>query len=288
MSEHRRNQHSKVPGSRKGVDSSAVEQLPAARKSLGQHWLTDTQSLDAICDAAGVNATDHVLEIGPGTGELTARLLQRGASVTALEIDARLISGLKKRFSEHDGERLDVQEGDIRTFDLSALPPDYKIVANIPYYLSAHLLRLLTETRCKPKRAALLVQKEVAERVAAEPGGMSFISVSTQLYYETFLGWLVPAHLFLPPPKVDSQVLILNRRDEPLYLMDDEKRFFRLVKAGFSARRKTLLNSLSGGLRLPKDKVQAICDEAGVEAGARPQTLSIGEWYALYRSAEEA
>lgn len=255
---------------------------PVAKKGLGQHWLNDPPSLDAMCDAAGVVVGDHVLEIGPGTGELTARLLERGVTVTALEIDTPLLKHLKQRFSKYIADdKLVLKEGDIRTFDLSTMPDRYKIVANIPYYLSANLLRLLGDTSHKPERASLLVQKEVAERVAAEPGDMSFVSVSVQFYYETNLGWVVPAHLFSPPPKVDSQILILHKRPQPLFDVP-VNHFFRVVKAGFSARRKTLLNSLSGGLRTDKQVIESACQTAGVSPKMRPQELSLRSWHAIF------
>ncbi|CAN5607211.1 16S rRNA (adenine(1518)-N(6)/adenine(1519)-N(6))-dimethyltransferaseRsmA [soil metagenome] len=260
-----------------------MSSMPYAKKSLGQHWLTDAASLEAICDAAAVVRGDVVLEIGPGTGELTAKLLERGAEVTALEIDVSLKPGLEKRFAKYNSTEFYFQEGDIRTYDLSNMPDNYKIVANIPYYLSAYLLRLLTESLHKPKRAALLLQKEVAERVAAEPGDMSVISVASQLFYEVYKGWIVPAKLFTPAPKVDSRVLILQRREKPLFDIYDHKAFFRIVKSGFSARRKTLLNSLSGGLRLDKPVTEKWLIDAGVNPADRPQDLSIADWHRLYR-----
>lgn len=261
-----------------------MSNLPHAKKSLGQHWLTDAASLEAICDAGAIVRGDTVLEIGPGTGELTAKLLGRGAEVMALEIDASLKNSLEKRFSTYTSAGFIFQEGDIRTYDLSNMPEDYKIVANIPYYLTAYLLRLLTETPHKPKRVALLVQKEVADRVAAEPGDMSFISVATQLFYEVYKGWVVPAKLFTPPPKVDSRVLILQRREKPLFDTYDHKAFFRIVKSGFSARRKTLLNSLSGGLRMDKAATEIWLKSAGIDPTDRPQDLSIADWHKLYIS----
>ncbi len=264
-----------------------MSDTPFPKKSLGQHWLSDKESLEAICDAAGVHAGDVVLEIGPGTGELTTHLLERGAEVVALEIDLSLKPGLENRFRAYPSSQFSFEEGDIRTYDLSRMPPNYKIVANIPYYLTAHLLRLLTDTPLKPARAALLVQKEVAQRVAAEAGDMSFISVSTQLFYEVNLGWQVPARLFTPPPKVDSQVLILKLRDKPLFDELDVKQFFRITKAGFSARRKTLLNSLSGGLRLEKSVVDEMCAKAGVNPRSRPQELKLEDWYELYKAAAD-
>ncbi len=265
----------------------SMNEIPDTKKSLGQHWLHDKESLEAICDGAGVVAGDVVLEIGPGTGELTEQLLGRGANVIALEIDESLHKGLTKRFSKYDESRFSLQMGDIRTYDLTGLPVGYKIVANIPYYLTNHLLRILSETNNKPARAALLVQKEVAERVASEPGGMSIVSVVTQLEYEVSKGWLVPARLFTPPPKIDSQVLILKRRPVPLFPDIDRKRFISLVKAGFAGRRKTLHNSLSAGMHVAKEETGIRLTQANIDSKLRAQALSLENWYELYKAYEE-
>ena len=251
-----------------------------AKKALGQHWLEDAASLEAICDAAEIQMDDYVLEIGPGTGSLTARLLARDATVLAIEYDASLIRGLRQKFSA--AARLGLEEADIRTYDLGSLPPDYKIVANIPYYLTAYLLRLLADTPNKPVAAALLVQKEVAERICALPGQMSLLSVVMQYCYRCDLGPVVPARLFSPPPKVDSQVLRLLRRNELPFAGVVDKDYFRLVKAGFSNRRKTLLNSLSAGLRLEKPIVLQKLADAGLQPTSRPQELSLEQWHQLY------
>jgi 16S rRNA (adenine1518-N6/adenine1519-N6)-dimethyltransferase len=175
-----------------------------------------------------------------------------------------------------------VGKGDIRTFDLRQLPAGYKIVANIPYYLTSNLVRLLGESSNKPERAVLLVQKEVAERICAKPGQMSMLSVVAQWYFECSLGVVVPAKSFTPPPKVDSQVVIMKTKIAASNV--DEKSFFRLVKAGFSERRKTLLNSLSGGLGLGKNQVEIILKQAKIEPSQRAQTLSIEDWLNLYRA----
>lgn len=256
-----------------------MDALP--KKSLGQHWLNDDEVLGAMCAAANVGDGDYVLEIGPGLGSLTDKLLENGAEVLALEYDQDLTKGLRQKYSGPSTAKIIIQEGDIRTYDFSYLPKGYKIVANIPYYLTAYLLRLLTDAVHKPDVAALLVQKEVAERVAAGPGDMSVVAVATQFYYTVSLGQVVPAELFTPPPKVDSQILILNKRDEPLFDDVDTKQFFRVVKAGFSQRRKTLENSLSAGLHLSKDQAKEMLDQAGIEPNTRPQNLSLADWHKL-------
>ncbi len=251
-----------------------------AKKTLGQHWLNDPLSLEAMCAGADVQAGDTVLEIGPGTGELTERLLKTGANVIALEIDERLHSELQARFVSY-GDTFRLISGDIRTFDLTQLPSPYKIVANIPYYLTSHLLRILSESANPPMQSALLVQKEVAERVSSQPGDMSLLSVTTQFYWQTSLGMVVPRQLFQPPPKIDSQILVLARRDT-LPFDVDEKEFFQLVKAGFSARRKKLRSSLAGGLRIAKATAGDILDKTDIDPGARAQELSLEQWYTLY------
>lgn len=256
-----------------------MSNLPFAKKSLGQHWLTDEFTLLAMADAVGVGSDDVVLEIGPGVGTLTRILCERAKHVVAVEFDEALAKELPNRVPESN---LSVVHQDILQFDLTSLPPDYKIAANIPYYLTSNLIRTISESSNRPAAIALLVQKEVAERVSAQPGSMSLLSVTAQYYWDVSVGEVVPAKLFTPPPKVDSQILILKRRDVARYSEIDIKAFFRVVKAGFSQRRKTLANSLSGGLQMSREQVQALCERAGVSAGDRPQMLSIDQWYALY------
>jgi 16S rRNA (adenine1518-N6/adenine1519-N6)-dimethyltransferase len=254
---------------------------PEPRKSLGQHWLDDPASLEAMCGAAEVGPKDTVLEIGPGPGALTGRLVKRAGRVIAVELDEKLARELPSRVP---ASNLDVVQADILRFDFGQLPPGYKVVANIPYYLTSNLIRVLSEATNPPARAALLVQKEVAGRAAAQPGDMSLLSVTAQYFWQVRLDMVVPAALFTPPPKVDSQILVLEQPGEQLFPGVDSKLFFRLAKAGFAQRRKTLLNSLSAGLHLSREAVETMCGEAGVAPGRRPQTLSLGEWHMLYRA----
>jgi len=259
---------------------------PLANKQLGQHWLTHAASLDAIAEIAELNPKDVVLEIGPGLGTLTMLLVRGAKQVIAVELDEALVTnliGVYKSLPEYES-KLRVVQADIRKFDLTQLPPGYKIVANIPYYLTAYLLRLLTDTGHKPTLAVLLVQKEVAVRVAAQAGKMSFISVAVQFYYHVSLSQVISAKLFVPPPKVDSQVLILRCRTKPLYPDVDVRQFFHLVKAGFSNRRKTLLNSLSGGLHLSKELTGEMLKHTKIKPNARAQELSLDDWHRLYKA----
>lgn len=255
------------------------------KKSLGQHWLHDEATLDAIVDCAEVTAGDNVLEVGPGLGTLTKRLLKRSANVTAVEFDEALAKNLMKLNPEDCplDSNLTVVQSDILQFDLLQLEPGYKVVANIPYYLTSNLIRVLSESPNHFSTAAILIQKEVAERVAAQPGQMSILSVSAQFYCEVELGPLVGRDLFTPPPKVDSQVLVLKYRTKPLFEDVDTKQFFRLVKAGFSQKRKTLSNALSGGLVISKDEAKALCEAAGIDPIQRAQALSLTDWHTLYR-----
>lgn len=247
----------------------------APKKSLGQHWLFDSKSLGAICDAADITPGDTVLEIGPGLGPLTVELTARAKQVIALELDEKLARELPARVP---APNLHVIHTDVLRFDLSQLPPDYKVVANVPYYITSLIVRFLLESPTPPAKAVLLVQKEVAERLAAKPGDMSVLAVSAQLYADVRLGTVVTADKFDPPPKVDSQVVIFNRRAEPLFPGLDDKKFFRVVKAGFGEKRKTLRNSLSGGLAMEKDNVEALLKKAGIDPSARAEVLSLEQW----------
>jgi len=252
-----------------------------AKKSLGQHWLEDEASLEAVCDAGLVHRHDTVLEIGPGKGSLTVKLLDRGARVVAVEKDEELAASLSKEINRPG---LEIISGDILQFNLNNLPENYKAVANIPYYLTSNLIRVLCESSNSPKIIALLVQKEVAERICADPGQLSLLGVSAQMYYETFQDKIVPAEFFTPVPKVDSQIVQLVRRPNPLFEnIIDDKNLFRVVKAGFSTKRKTLLNSLSGGLVLPKEEVANLLQIAQIKPSVRAQELSLQDWIRLAR-----
>jgi 16S rRNA (adenine1518-N6/adenine1519-N6)-dimethyltransferase len=250
------------------------------KKSLGQHWLTNPQALEAIVEYAEVSPRDTVLEIGPGLGHLTEYLLSQARHVVAVELDEVLSKELTKKFAGHP---LTVHSADILKFDFDQLPEGYKVVANIPYYLTNNLLRTLCETNNPPSMMVLLVQKEVAERICAKAGQMSILSVSVQLFYKAEQGIIVQAELFEPAPKVDSQVVVLHRHNKPLFKNLDEEKFFRLVKAGFSERRKKLRSSLSGGLRLGKVEVDQLLADARIDGGLRAQSLSLQDWDRLYK-----
>lgn len=257
------------------------------KKSLGQHWLFDSDSLEAMSEAAEVTPGDTVLEVGPGLGTLTEVLLSDGASVTAVEFDQNLYHQLvseTSQFSAEDKSKLQVVNEDILKFDLSRLPKNYKVCANIPYYLTSNLIRRLLESDNPPSVIALLIQKEVAERIAAQPGEMSILAVATQFYAEVSLKALVPAELFTPPPKVDSQIIQIKRRQQPLFPDVDIKMFFHIVRAGFSEKRKKLRSSLSGGLQISKQEADELLKKSQIRPDARAQELSLEQWFALYSS----
>jgi 16S rRNA (adenine1518-N6/adenine1519-N6)-dimethyltransferase len=253
---------------------------PPAKKALGQHWLRDQNVLKQIIQSAQVNPSDTVLEIGPGTGELTRHLVKAAKQVIAVELDRALA---QKLASLQIADNLQVIEEDILKFNLNKLPKNYKVIGNIPYYLTSNLIRVLSESTNQAQRAVLLVQKEVAQRAAAQPGSMSMLSVSAQFYWQVELGVQVPAELFSPPPKVDSQVLILKRRTQPLFKGIDSKKFFKIVKAGFSAKRKTLQNNLSRLMGLDKQATAEVLKSCGVAPNQRAQMLSLKEWHKLYK-----
>lgn len=258
--------------------------MESPKKSLGQHWLQDEATLKSIVDSADLDQNDTVLEVGPGTGSLTKHLLPKVKKVIAVEKDENLADSLKGRTLKG---QLEVFTGDILKFDLTKLPADYKVVANIPYYLTSNLLRLLCESNNPPSSMTLLVQKEVAERICAKQGQMSILAVSVQLYYRCSLEQVVPAGLFNPPPKVDSQVVMLKRRPQSLFPDLDTAKFFRIVKAGFSERRKKLRSSLAGSLNISKSAADDLLKRVGINPNLRPQDLSLEDWYKLYKRIQD-
>ena len=252
--------------------------MAGPKKSLGQHWLKDRQVLAAIADDADIKEGDTVLEIGPGLGTLTSELLKRAKRVIAVELDEDLAAKLPGQFP---GKALEVIQQDILKYDLSNLPKNYVVVANVPYYITSKIIKLLLGSSNKPRRIVLLVQKEVAERLAAETGQLSILAISAQVFAEVSLGDLVPAELFTPPPKVDSQVVILKTRPDSLLEGIDEAEFFRVVKAGFSAKRKKLRSSIAGGLGMSKEEAEKILLKAKINPDERAEALTIEAWLRL-------
>ncbi len=254
------------------------------KKALGQHWLRDKDVLKAISDSANIQRGDYILEIGPGEGTLTDVLSESGANIMALEFDQELIPMLRKKYKNNNN--VQIQEGDIRTFDYSKLPQDYKIVANIPYYLTSHLIRALGESNNQPSIAVLLIQEEVAQRICAKPGKMSILAITSQFFFKCDLGVGIKASMFYPPPKVNSQVVVLTRRSSALFNISS-RQFFQVVKAGFSEKRKTLQNSLSGALNITKKNSELLLNNSSINPKARAQELSLAEWYTLCLNYQE-
>jgi len=240
--------------------------------------------LATIAEAADISPDDTVLEIGPGQGTLTSELLRRAKKVVAVELDEDLARKLPGQFP---GKNLEVRQQDILDLDLTSLPVGYIVVANVPYYITSKIIQKLMTADNKPRTTVLLIQKEVAERLAARPGDMSILAISAQVYAEVELSEVVPAELFVPVPKVDSQVVILNTRPKPRISPTDEAAFFKIVKAGFSAKRKKLRSSLAGGLHLDKQVVERWLQAAGLSKDSRAQDLAIGEWQRLVAQQED-
>ncbi len=253
-----------------------------AKKSLGQHWLRDKATLFDVVEAAQITKNDTVLEVGPGLGTLTEVLAESAKEVVAVEADTELIAPLRVQF--FNKKNVEFVEADILKFNLNSLPKDYKVAANIPYYLTSNLIRTLLEATNPPKIMALLIQKEVAERIVAKPGQMSVLAFSVQYYAVANITRTVGKELFDPPPKVESTIIKIALRDKPVFEADKEK-LFKLVKAGFGEKRKMLRNSLAGGLQMPTNQVEQLLEQSGLTPTARSQELSLDDWHKLYNSA---
>ena len=254
------------------------------RKSLSQNFLTDPEALDAIVAAAELEPGDRVVEIGPGLGVLTRRLLAAGASVLAVELDPRLADFLRRELAGID--RFELIEADaLTTHPRECFPGQpFKLVANIPYHITSPLLHTFLEGERAPELTVLLVQLEVAERVAAPPGQMSYLSAFVQNIAEAEVVARVPAAAFEPSPKVDSAVLRLRRRADPIVPVGGGREpFYRVVQAGFRQRRKQVHNGLSRELPVDRETVERALAACGVEPDRRPQTLSVPEWACLTR-----
>lgn len=247
-------------------------------KSLGQHWLTDRDILASIADDGDLNEQDTVLEIGPGLGTLTSILLRRADRVIAVEFDENLARKLPGQFP---GTSLEVVHEDILQYDLTKLPRGYKVVANVPYYITSKIIEKLMMSDNSPSKVVLLIQKEVAERIVASPGDMSILAISVQIFAQVRLGDIVEAGAFTPPPKVDSQTVILETRPQPLVAPDLQRSFFRVVKAGFMAKRKKLRSSLAAGLSLEKVAIETLLSSVTISPDLRAEDLSIEDWIKL-------
>ena len=254
------------------------------RKALGQNFLIDREALDSVVRAARLSPGDLVLEVGPGVGTLTAALAQHDVDVVAVELDEGLAVALRAQTAALP--RVRVVAGNILRMDLNEIIPTiepYKVVANIPYYITAPIVRHFLEGAHRPTVMVLMVQKEVAQRLTAGPGDLSLLGVSAQFYARVETVRVVPASSFLPPPQVDSAIVRLTPYTTPPLPVGDPARFFALVKAGFGEKRKQLHNALTHGLaHIPARDLDAALDAAGIDRTRRAETVSLDEWAALY------
>lgn len=252
-----------------------------ADKSLGQNFLQDERALEQIARAAEIQPADTVLEIGPGLGSLTRYLAAPAREVVAVELDERLLRPLEEILAPHQNIR--VVHGnilDIPPDDLIA-QPEYLVVANIPYYITSAIIRHLLESQHKPRRIVLTIQKEVAQRICAKPGDLSLLALSVQVYGSPRIAASIPAGAFFPAPNVDSAVLVVDIYPRPYIEESLLNTFFKLIKAGFAQKRKTLRNSLSAGLHKPTNEIVELLHRASIDPMRRAETLSLDEWQTL-------
>ncbi len=254
-------------------------------KRLGQNFLIDETALRKVVNAAGIQPEDVILEIGAGLGNLTRWLAAAGREVVTVEIDERLLPALRHVLSPFPNARL--VAGDILNLDPASLFPGldpaagYVVAANIPYYITSAVIRHLLQASLRPRRIVLTIQREVAERICAAPGDLSLLALSVQVYGKARVACHIPAGAFLPAPKVDSAVVRVDLYQQPLIPEAQIDTFFRLAKAGFSQKRKTLRNSLSGGLQLSSTQASELLTSAGIDPQRRAETMSIAEWGTL-------
>jgi 16S rRNA (adenine1518-N6/adenine1519-N6)-dimethyltransferase len=257
-----------------------------AKKSLGQHWLVDGNILRRIAKAADFTEEDTVIEVGPGRGALTERLAPRAARLIAVELDRELAPRLAERY--RDATNVAVLERDVLGTPVEEILNEgggglpYVVVGNLPYNVGSAIVRNFLNAVAKPRWLLVMLQAEVAERMAARPGGMSYLAVETQLFAEARVLFRVAPKAFRPPPKVDSAVLRLDMRDSLEVEVDDCDAFLELVRAGFAAPRKRLRNSLAVGLRVSAPEAGEILRAAAVDADQRPQMLDLEDWRRLY------
>ena len=255
-------------------------------KRLGQNFLVDPVALARIVDAAGLDAGDAVVEVGAGVGNLTRLLAERAGQVLAVEVDERLVELLREEVA--DLPNVSVLHDDVLSVSDFGFPHlGYVVVGNLPYYITSAVLRHFLEERPRPSHLIVTVQREVAQRVVAEPGDMSLLAVSVQFYGRPQIVARIPAGAFYPPPQVDSAVVRIDAGPAPRVALGrnvDEKLFFRVARAGFAQKRKTLRNALRAGLAMPPDRIEAVLDGADVDSRRRAETLSLEEWAAVARS----
>ncbi len=250
-------------------------------RSMGQNFLVEPSIVARIVDVAGVKEGEHVVEIGPGLGILTRELLGRGANVLAVELDRDLVRFLGSDLAEHGN--LTLVERDARYVEIEPHMGQlaYKVVANLPYSTATVIIRRFLELERPPVSMTVMVQREVAERMTADPPEMSLLALATQIYAEAEVAFIVSPEVFLPPPKVESAVIRLIPRTAPLAQSDEREALFKLATMAFQRKRKTINNGLSQGLDLPKPDIDNLLAKAGIDPMRRPQTMAIDEWLAL-------
>lgn len=250
-------------------------------KGLGQNFLVDHNALKDIVESAGLSRQDVVLEIGAGLGSLTRILATKAQKVTAIEIDRKLIPVLREVVTPFSN--VEVIQGDILELDPREIisKPGYVVVANIPYYITSAIIRHLLESPLKPSRLVLTMQAEVAERICAEPGDLSLLALSVQVFGKPVINATIPADAFYPVPKVDSATLRVDIYEEPFLNDHQRQTFFSIVKMGFSQKRKMLRNTIAAGLHLSNEEAAKILSGAGIDPTRRAQTLDLVEWRTL-------
>ena len=264
-----------------------------ARKGLAQHFLTSRHILDKITAAADLSETDTIMEIGPGLGVLTKELVSKSGQVIAVELDNKLAEILKEslagfeNFSIINRDILEIEPGKLLQ-QVARGKNQYKVVANLPYYITSAVIRHFLEAAVKPTLMVIMVQKEIAQAITAKPGELSLLAISVQFYGQPKVVTYVPAECFYPAPKVESAVLRIDLFSEPALKVKSADSFFRLVRAGFTSNRKQLANSLALGLELPKNDILPLLAKAGIDNTRRAETLSIQEWGKLYKICLEA
>ena len=276
--------------------SSVLQQLSALgihpKKGLGQNFLVDPSHRARIVAAAALSHDDAVLEIGPGPGVLTELLAEQAGRVVAVELDDRLIPFLNDRFASQS--HVTIVHGDILKLDVGELmsagrrPVSYKVVANLPYYITGVVIPHVLEAQPAPELTVVTVQREVAERMVARPPDMSLLALGVQLYCAAEIVDRIPAGAFYPAPKVDSAVVRMRKLAEPAVAGVSAAEFFRVARAGFGQRRKQLRNSLASGLNIAPDLAAEWLSAAGIDPHRRAETLTIAEWGALAKRVGES
>jgi 16S rRNA (adenine1518-N6/adenine1519-N6)-dimethyltransferase len=258
------------------------------KKSLGQNFLTSISALNQIIQAANLTREDVVLEIGAGIGNLTRLLAAKAKRVVAVELDSRMLSPLEEMLQ--GSSNVEIVHGDILKLnpDTLGLRHAYKVVANIPYYITSILLRHLLESKPQPSQMIVTVQRDVAKRICAAPGEMNLLALSVQVYGSPHIAGEIPSASFYPPPEVDSSIVAIPMFAQPMLPEPHLKLLFRLAKAGFSQKRKTLRNSLSAGLRISTRDAGELLEKSGIDPMRRAETLSLLEWKNLTEKYNQA